>query len=215
MKLTIFKLFQQLFDTFLKVNKVLNFYLNDALLLAEIDSRSNIFTAKVILKNVSIAFAILLYNLIRYLYFLLQPVDDYWRLVLYDITLFLECGQKWNIFNLGVCLQITYSMWRMYFKMINNKKMATPILVYQQILDGQQIEIFIKQKIFFRKHHIKVNLLIVKAVRIYTMLFSYSIPLFSRSFLSLNFFIFNQFLFCPSFLSDLLSLSISALHSAV
>lgn len=175
-------MFQKLFFSFWNANKMLNSYLDEATILAKLNSQSNQLQTKIILKNVSIAFAILLYNLVNYLFLLMNPLDNYWRLIHYDTTLFFDCGQEWNIFNLGACLQVIYSLWRMYFKMINNKKMATPIVLYQQILNKQKIKIFLKRKLCFCSRNTKVNNFIVKIVKIYTFLFSYSIPLFGMLF---------------------------------
>lgn len=183
-------MFQKLFFSFWNANKILKSYLDETIVLAKINSQSNLLETKTILKNVSIAFAILLYNLVHYLYLYTTPLNNYWRLIHYDITLFFGCSQEWNIFNLGANLQVTYSIWRMYFKMFNNKKMATPVVLFQQILTNKKIKTFLKQKLCFRNRDIKVKTFIVKIMKIYTFLFSYAIPLFGMLFIKKSYFIF-------------------------
>ena len=128
-----------------------------------------------------VVFLILTFKLLHSIYLCLVQLDDFHRWLHYDLMLFWNCRQFYNIFNISLSLQLWYFVYRIYWH-ARDRRMAIPLLQIRRVL------YFGDNRYFLEKHLTKRNGekelasdRVKRYIKIYQRCFSYSVMFFCKS----------------------------------
>lgn len=132
--------------------------------------------------KVSLICLILVLKCVQALCLCLLPMDELNRLLNYDMMLFWQCDQGWNLFTISCCAQVLTFLWVMYFKSNSKmKEMAKPLLLTQKVLFKNDDNFFIRKYIRKRDNSLeKCSEHIARYSKYYRLLYSFSVPFFSK-----------------------------------
>ena len=164
-----------------RLQKQIRWYISEVLEIRSDQARQGART-KQILSSFATIFSIICIKCAQAVFLTCVPISKFNRLINYDIHLFFECDQKWNLFNVCLCLLILYFLTRMYWH-ASDRKMTIPMLLHREVIYHQDSTYFVEPFITNRKHRlVRVDSIVRQYVLFYIYLFSQMVPFICKYF---------------------------------
>ena len=155
-------------------------YIDDILAIVKED-RQGKSEAKKILSTITNIILILTFKCFQFIILTILPLDTFWRILNYDIMVFLHSPQKMNVCGISFVAQLIYFYQRGYW-FARNSKQATPIILIYRILysDTHYPEYFLENNKISKNKSTPYWVIIRRYTMIYIRLFQYCILFFCK-----------------------------------